>query len=685
MSRYSHVAIVGLFLVSCQKETISFRRSDSVEATNAARTASVTSQDERNDEAKPVAPCAAKNKPGIFAAVGESGGNTLALMRMHQEMGNKTLAIAADEDENALHVVDVDSQKPLGMTKLSGKPSRVLATGDGRIVVSLGDVGALEVLEPAPDLGFPLTRRCLIEMPADPMGLALSRDQKTLLVASRWEPTLSVFDAADMRLRDSLGLPRDPTSVMASADGKRAFVTHAAAGILSVVNLENSLARTVPLTTTQLLRRSMGMPMPQKSTVPRKKFRPAMAKHNRIGSQAFVLARSEKGILAPLVMVEPEPPRGTSSGYGSASVESPAVVTEIAAIDESSGDVQIKQAAVNIGPKDCFLPRAAIVDEAHDEIWVSCLGIDAVVVYDASKKHPHDYEKRRIPVPAGPTGLAIDAEGQRAVIFSSFAGEMTFVTHDAPAVVTKSPTTRTSKRAKKPKNEKTVTGIVRLHLPGRKGLSETLALGRALFHAAGKRNVAADGRACASCHPDGRDDGLTWTTQEGPRQTPMLLGRLTQDSAPFGWLGDKKTLPSHFKRTIERLDGMGLKDSERDAIFAYVNSLSPPKIHKTADELRVVRGKAIFDSTETGCSSCHLGEATTDGDRHDVASVGDFEAEGKFETPSLRFIARSAPYFHDGRYGTLLDMVKGCDGKMGATKHLTDTDKASLVAYLETL
>jgi len=284
-------------------------------------------------------------------------------------------------------------------------------------------------------------------------------------------------------------------------------------------------------------------------------------------------------------------------------------------------------------------------------------------------------------MPAGPTGLAIDPEAGRAVVFSSFAGQMTFVTLEAPEVVVPS----TKKRGKTPKAKKTVTEVVSVVLPGRQGLPEEIALGRGLFHSAGKRNIAIDGRACASCHPDGRDDGLTWQTQEGPRQTPMLLDRLSNEMAPFGWLGDKKTLPSHFQRTIERLAGVGLKDAERDAIFAYVRSLSPPKGHKTADETRIARGKELFESTETGCSSCHLGEATTDGVPHDVKSGQEFEMTGKFETPSLRFIARSAPYFHDGRYGTLVDLIQGCDGTMGTTKHLGEADKASLAAYLETL
>ncbi len=682
MSRYSHAAVLGLLLVSCQKETAS-RQGDTTKASNAIG----------DEVAIQAPPCAATNKPGTFTPIGESGGNTLALLRFQQEGENKTLAIAADEDERALHVVDVDSHKPIGMTKLAGKPSRVLITGDGRIVVSLGDIGALEVLEPTPIAGFPLTRRCLVQTPADPAGLTLTHDQKTLLVTSRWEPTLSIFDVADMKSIHSVNLPRDPTNVLASTDGKRAFVTHAAGGIVSIVDLEWSgdklaqpVSRPLVISTNQFLNQPMGMPMaaPPKPS-PSSKMRRPVVQHNRIGSQGFVMTRSKKGIFAPLVMVEPKPPRGSSSGYGSASAEAPPVVGEIATIDEKSGQIQVKQAAVGTGPKDCFLPRAAIVDEAKDEIYVSCLGIDAVVVYDASKKNPHDYEKRRITVPAGPTGLAIDAEARRAVVFSSFAGQMTFVALESENAKTETISTKKTKRHKKANGTKKQPDVVSVVLPGRIGLSTEIALGRGLFHSAGQRNISLDGRACASCHPDGRDDGFTWQTQEGPRQTPILLGRLTNDTAPFGWLGDKDTLPNHFKRTIERLAGTGLKDSERDAIFAYINSLSPPKSKRAADDTRIAQGKAIFESTETGCSSCHLGEATTDGDRHDVKSAGEFEAEHKFETPSLRFIAQSAPYFHDGRYGTLIQMIEHCDGSMGSTKQLGVPEKASLAAYLETL
>ena len=404
----------------------------------------------------------------------------------------------------------------------------------------------------------------------------------------------------------------------------------------------------------------------RKTKIPR---RAATARHDRKGTQAFSLVRSGEGkILAPLVLVEPRAPKGSPSGYGSASVEAPAAMGEIAAIDETSAAITLPASAQGVGPSDCLLPRAAALDEARGELHVACLGIDAIVTYDARKKHPHAHERRRVRVPAGPTGVVIDPEGRRALVFSQYEAALTIV----------------SLAEDEKKNGKKGGDTVSILLPNRKGLSPELALGRALFHAAGKRRVAFDGRACASCHPDGRDDGFTWSTQEGPRQTPILLGRL-EGSAPFGWLGDKKDLPSHFSRTLERLSGTGLKAAERDAIFAWVKSLAPPRAKPRANEERLTRGKVIFESEEAACASCHFGEASTDGDKHDVASAERFEPDRDFETPSLRFVARSAPYFHDGRYTTIVDMLKGADGTMGKTGHLGPDDVEALAAYVESL
>ena len=192
-------------------------------------------------------------------AAGDTGG-TLALARA----GHRSIALVADEDDAALVMVDIDARTPLGTTPLAGKPSKLMVLADGRVVVALADKSALEVLEPEGERPFPLARRCLVDVPAEPVGLALTPDKKNLLVVSRWGHALSTLDVAAMAPRKMVELSRDPVAVMASSDGKRAFVTHVAGGALSVVELEEEAPKTraVPMETTHFTEVHFGMMMP---------------------------------------------------------------------------------------------------------------------------------------------------------------------------------------------------------------------------------------------------------------------------------------------------------------------------------------------------------------------------------------------------------------------------------------
>jgi cytochrome c peroxidase len=70
---------------------------------------------------------------------------------------------------------------------------------------------------------------------------------------------------------------------------------------------------------------------------------------------------------------------------------------------------------------------------------------------------------------------------------------------------------------------------------------------------------------------------------------------------------------------------------------------------------------------------------------HDVGSAAKVDGRGAFDTPSLRGVGRTAPYFHDGRYATLRDLILGVDDTMGRTRHLSADDVDALTAYLESL
>ena len=55
------------------------------------------------------------------------------------------------------------------------------------------------------------------------------------------------------------------------------------------------------------------------------------------------------------------------------------------------------------------------------------------------------------------------------------------------------------------------------------------------------------------------------------------------------------------------------------------------------------------------------------------------------DVPTLRFVSGTAPYFHDGRYATLMDVLMASDTQMGHTMHLSRRDARALAAYLGTL
>lgn len=128
-----------------------------------------------------------------------------------------------------------------------------------------------------------------------------------------------------------------------------------------------------------------------------------------------------------------------------------------------------------------------------------------------------------------------------------------------------------------------------------------------------------------------------------------------------------------------------------------------------------IRGFRIFIDTKRGnCSTCHTVNDTyallTDGKAHNIGvGAGDAGAfsdmgrypqtkadadRGAFMTPSLRDVARTAPYMHDGSLKTLKDVVDFYAGGGNSNPYLdkeirtivlSAQDRQDLVAFLESL
>lgn len=203
--------------------------------------------------------------------------------------------------------------------------------------------------------------------------------------------------------------------------------------------------------------------------------------------------------------------------------------------------------------------------------------------------------------------------------------------------------------------------------------------GRRLFYSAVSDSMGAAGVSCASCHFDGRNDGLSWFLMNGPRNTPSLAGEISA-TAPVTWTEQVPTVAEEAVFTATRRMGSGdLPESHAGQIASYIDWVRVPD--QPAPEASAVdRGREIFFREDVACASCHNGALYTDNEPYDM-----YDLEG-VNTRSLVGVAASAPYLHDGRANTLRDVVlMSRDGRMGDTSSLSDAEIDDLVAFLESL
>lgn len=641
-------------------------------------------------QAAAAAPLGCQARGGSLRAVGESHQGSTVVLGAFQEgpLAGKTLAFVADEDAHAITVIDVDRRSEVASYPVGAAPSQLILLADGRLAVGLRSTSKLTILHPQNDGS--LLAGCAVDTDAEPVALASTPDDKSLLVTTGWGHSLQSFDSASLAQRARVDLPREPRSVVVDDEGKFAYVAHAVGGKLSAIDLKAMRSNDTRILANpqMMMQEEAQQTFTLTSAVTgalggKSEMETPGRFGTRVGCQGYPITKSvaPKGrILAPQVLVDPGDPENRAQGYGDAN--NPTEITNVAVIDAGTQHIvpaSLSQQAVQDrffgrDPNEpqtgeCILPRAAAVDAKSQSLLVTCLGIDSLVAYDATSAAPATVEKARWDVGSGPTGVAVDPGHQRAIVWSQFERSVDVID------LAKMDGTGSGDSHAKPD---------RIALkPMGSSMPLAVVLGRQIFHSVGDSRVSKDGRACASCHPDGRDDSITWATPDGPRRTIMLAGRL-QGTEPFAWGGTSKDVRDHLHHTFERLNGQGLRNVELEALVAYVESLPAPPREVTEDAALVAKGQAIFNSKEAECSSCHS-EGGTDKHNHDVHSRATADKKPLFDTPSLRFVAGRAPYFHDGRFDTLRDVLLKTDGSMGHTKQLKPNDLDALEAYLRTL
>lgn len=285
---------------------------------------------------------------------------------------------------------------------------------------------------------------------------------------------------------------------------------------------------------------------------------------------------------------------------------------------------------------------------------------------------------------------------------------------------------------------------------------ERVELGRRLFHEPLlSRN---NSLSCASCHlaahafSDPRTVSIGIDAQPGTRNSMPLFNLAWKSS--FFWDGRSPTLREQALVPIEdhieldeSLDNVIAKlSAHQDYPALFAEAFTPAEI--TAEKIglaveaflltilsydskfdRASRGESTLTEQEqrgfqlfmteheprsgsfgADCFHCHGGPLFTDhgfhnnglsptGDRGLGAISKNPADDHKFSTPSLRNVALTAPYMHDGRFATLAEVIDHYSGPAhrsptldpNLAKHppsglsLSAADKAALVAFLQTL
>ena len=185
------------------------------------------------------------------------------------------------------------------------------------------------------------------------------------------------------------------------------------------------------------------------------------------------------------------------------------------------------------------------------------------------------------------------------------------------------------------------------------------------FHAAPLGTIA-----CASCHPEGADDGHTWLLSEDggviARRTQSLAGGHVPHTEPLHWAGDLPHLDALLEDTFVRRMGGELLPGDADALGSFLAELPAVEVGGGPDDLLV----------RHGCDDCHGGPWRTDGLAHDV---GTGEA---LQTPSLVGLGARGPWMHDG---CAIDLLDRFDPACGGDRHGNDVPAEELPALVEQL
>jgi mono/diheme cytochrome c family protein len=520
----------------------------------------------------------------------------------------------------------------------------------------------------------------------EPHGLALTPDGASLLVTSLADHALVMLDAETLTEQWRVELVAEPRPVAVSPNGRQAVVGFLSSSALAFVDLETRAVewRSLDPRDHVIIEEHEVAPSfdefdefeggkfeTMRIGEARSRYRVPVETGRRYARNVARVAYIGDQAIALHQLATPQlrriPPRTHSDSYGGGGIVqgeniSP-LIYQMAWIAEPG---TIGSTVRSVSLLNFHLPRAIAYDSAHDRLYIAGYGNDMMLaIADASQPSAHLLARTQVDDgrSCGIDGLVVTGEGEQQTLWvhCEFTRALIRVGVDA-------------------------TGFTMQWTRGESLIPDSrgadVVAGAELFRRGGDARVSDSGQlACAACHPEGRADGLTWRLGTSILQVPILAGRIV-DTEPYKWDGQDTSLANSLHHTIGRLggDADALESGQLVALAAYLRSLAPPRPPTPPDAEVLARGRAAFE--QAACDACHVGEAFTDRERHPLDT-----SLGKVDTPSLRGLGQSAPYYHDG---SAVDLAALVDNRtnihdMADTSALSAQQKADLVAYLRSL
>ncbi len=351
-------------------------------------------------------------------------------------------------------------------------------------------------------------------------------------------------------------------------------------------------------------------------------------------------------------------------------------------------------------------PVAAIPAPDGQTLYVVLAGSDLVEVVDLSDPHKPRLV-RFLAVGKNPRGMALSRDGRWGYVMNYLSRSVTLLDFSSRNSVSSS--RRSVKQQLQAISETPVTTET---------LEKEVLRGKILFNNASNRKLSQGSWiSCASCHPDGSSDGVTWIFPDGPRQTPPIWN--VAQTLPWHWSAALDEAQD-VEETIHLIQhGLGLapgadppllgtpnagRSADLDALAAFmVRGIRVPSAPPPAGDIE--QGRSLFQSA--GCVECHGGPTwtasaippkagTLDPDGNGIVDdvlrdVGthnprDVRGETGFDPPSLLGVGLTAPYLHDGSMPTLdALLVSGHPNPQGGGNGLDKDEIAALAAFLRSI